>query len=249
VRMTLNRPKVFNAIDLEMATELTEQLMSLSADERMQAVVLTGNGNAFCAGGDLKWMHGFEEGAAAAVRRLVTQFHLAITEIRTMRRPVIAAINGVAAGGGFSLALACDFRVMSENATLRQSYTSKGLSIDGGGTFMLPRLVGLAKALEIAAFDRPIDAHKAQAWGLATQVVGNGEAERAAMKLADELCGRSMNSLAWSKRLLSHSFQTDLASQLEAERAAIVACASHADGLEGLKAFVEKREPHFAGRD
>jgi 2-(1,2-epoxy-1,2-dihydrophenyl)acetyl-CoA isomerase len=118
----------------------------------------------------------FPQGPAGAFHLLAARFHLAVLEIRRMAKPVVAAVNGVAAGGGFSLALACDFRVMAESAVLRQAYTSSGLSIDGGGTFTLPRLVGCARALEIVAFDAPIPAQQAAAWGLATKVVADGAA-------------------------------------------------------------------------
>src|SRR6185436_2630153 len=109
--------------------------------------------------------------AGAVLYRLAPEFHNSIERIRRMEKPIVAAINGIAAGGGFSLALACDFRVMAESAVLRQAYTASGLSIDGGGTFALPRLVGLARALEIAAFDQPISSAKAWEWGLVTKVV------------------------------------------------------------------------------
>ena len=111
------------------------QLTGLAADDRVRGVVLTGRGNAFCAGGDLKWALNHSRGPGAAFHLLAPQFHLAVLEIRRMKKPVVAAVNGVAAGGGFSLALACDFRVMDESAVLNQAYTSAGLCIDGGGTF------------------------------------------------------------------------------------------------------------------
>src|SRR5262249_53668232 len=152
----LNRPAAFNAFDLDMAQSLAEQMIALASDRGVHAIVITGEGKAFCAGGDLRWASSFAQGSAAAFHELAARFHLAITEIRRMRKPVIAAVNGVAAGGGFSLALACDFRILARSAVLRQGYTSSGLCIDGGGTFTLPRLVGLARALEIAALDRPI---------------------------------------------------------------------------------------------
>lgn len=158
---------------------------------------------------------------------------------------VVAAVNGVAAGGGFSLALACDFRVMAASARLVQGYTSQGLAIDAGGTFTLPRLVGLARALEIAAFDEPIPADRALAWGLATRVVPDGEVVDEASAMAAALAGRSVHAFARVKRLLTDGFETPLEAQLEREREALVACAAHPDGLEGIRAFLEKRRPVF----
>jgi 2-(1,2-epoxy-1,2-dihydrophenyl)acetyl-CoA isomerase len=163
-----------------------------------------------------------------------------------MAKPVVAAVNGVAAGGGFSLALACDFRVMAESAVLRQAYSSSGLSIDGGGTFTLPRLVGCARALEIVAFDAPIPAQQAAAWGLATKVVADGAAVDEAVALAERVAAGSLHSYGRSKRLLGDAFGTPLEAHLEREREALAACGAHADGQEGLRAFVEKRKPEFA---
>jgi len=186
-----------------------------------------------------------DAGVGAAFHELAGHFHLAITEIRRMPKPVIAAVNGVAAGGGFSLALACDFRVMAKSAVLRQAYTSSGLCLDGGGTFNLPRLVGLARALEIAAFDQPIPAEQALAWGLATKVVDDGTALAAAIKMAEELAQKSLNAFGAAKELLTDSFDTSLETQIERERKALAACAEHPEGQEGLKAFSEKRKPRY----
>ncbi len=147
---------------------LSATLISLAVDPDVRGVIVSGKGKAFCAGGDLKWVATSATGSVAAFHELAARFHQAVLEIHRMPKPVIAAINGVAAGGGFSLALACDFRVMAQSATLRQAYTSSGLSIDGGGSFALPRLVGHARALEIMAFDRPIASEQAQSWGLVT---------------------------------------------------------------------------------
>jgi len=162
-----------------------------------------------------------------------------------MGKPVVAAINGIAAGGGFSLALACDFRVMAESAVLRQAYTSSGLSIDGGGTFALPRLVGLARALEIAAFDQPISSSKALEWGLVTRVVPDDKVIEESLSMLEGLAKSALHSFAWSKRLLTESFNHTLETQLELERQGISDCARHPNGQEGIKAFVEKRKPVF----
>jgi 2-(1,2-epoxy-1,2-dihydrophenyl)acetyl-CoA isomerase len=162
-----------------------------------------------------------------------------------MAKPVVAAINGIAAGGGFSLTLACDFRVMAESAVLRQGYTSNGLSIDGGGSFALPRLVGSARALEIAAFDEPISPSQALEWGLVTKVAPDSEVQKEALLILERLSRTSLHSFAWSKRLFLESFNNTLETQLELERQGISDCASHPDGQEGLKAFVEKRKPVF----
>lgn len=245
LEIALNRPEAYNAFDLDMMIMLGNALAGAATDETIRGVLLTGEGKAFCAGGDLKWISQQAGDAGSTLHRLAPQFHIAITEIRRMPKPVVAAVNGIAAGGGFSLALACDFRVMAESAVLRQGYTSNGLSIDGGGTFALPRLVGLARALEIAAFDGPIDPVKALEWGLVTKVVPDLDVQKEALALLEGLSRGSLHSFAWSKRLFLESFNNTLETQLELERQGISECASHADGQEGIRAFVEKRRPVF----
>jgi 2-(1,2-epoxy-1,2-dihydrophenyl)acetyl-CoA isomerase len=157
----------------------------------------------------------------------------------------VAAINGIAAGGGFSLAMACDFRVMAQSAILRQAYTSSGLSMDGGGSFALPRLVGLARAMEILAFDEPIASSRALEWGLVTKVVPDNQVLEAAVGMLEKLAKSSLHSFAWSKKLVTDSLNNTLETQLELERQGISDCAAHPDGQEGIRAFTEKRKPNF----
>jgi 2-(1,2-epoxy-1,2-dihydrophenyl)acetyl-CoA isomerase len=245
VEITLNRPETFNAFNLEMVSQLADHLTTAATDDRIKGVVIAGRGKAFCAGGDLRYALDFSGGAAAGFHRLAGQFHLAIMEIRRMPKPVVAAIHGAAAGGGFSLALACDFRVIENSARLIQAYTSNGLCIDGGGTFTLPRIVGLARALEIAAFDAPIPAEQALDWGLVTKVVADGQVLAEALSMAKKLSQRSVNSFGWSKKLLTDAFSTAFETQIEMERAGLANCAQHPDGQEGLNAFAEKRKPVY----
>src|SRR5258706_7710651 len=243
--IAINRPEVYNALNLDVMVMLSDALASAATDDSIKGVMLTGKGKAFCSGGDLKWISQQAGDAGSTLHRLAPQFHVAITEMRRMGKPVVAAINGIAAGGGFSLALACDFRVMAESAMLRQAYTSSGLSIDGGGTFALPRLIGLARALEIAAFDQPISSAQALAWGLVTKVVPDDRVTDEAMSMLQVLAKSALHSFAWSKRLLTESLTNTLETQLELERQGISDCARHPNGQEGLKAFIEKRKPIF----
>jgi 2-(1,2-epoxy-1,2-dihydrophenyl)acetyl-CoA isomerase len=243
--IALNRPEAFNAFNYQMVADLAKNLTALAADNHVKGVIITGRGKAFCAGGDLKWALGFCGNPSAAFHKLAALFHSAILEIRRMKKPVAAAINGMAAGGGFSLALACDFRIMARSAVLKQAYTSAALCIDGGGTFTLPRLVGLARALEIAAFDETISASRALEWGLVTKVVEDGQALDEAKNLLQQLAQRSIHSFAVTKKLLTDSFNTSFETQMELERNGLTACADHPDGHEGLKAFAEKRNPRF----
>jgi 2-(1,2-epoxy-1,2-dihydrophenyl)acetyl-CoA isomerase len=244
-KVLLDRPEARNAFDLDMAELLARRLAAVAAADRVRVVVVAGAGGAFCAGGDLKWAAGHPDGPPAAFRELAGRFHRAVLEIRQMPKPVIAAVEGAAAGGGFSLALACDFRVMARSAVLRQAYTSSGLGIDGGGTFTLPRLLGLARALEVAAFDRPISAEQALAWGLVTSVADDGRALEAAVAMGRGLATRSLHAFALCKRLLTDSFETDLETQLDRERDGMIQSAAHPDGQEGMRAFLDKRTPSY----
>ena len=243
--VVLSRPQAYNAFNLEMITELATQLTKLATDDVVRGIIITGQGKAFCAGGDLKWAVEYSEKRGSSFHTLASQLHLAVVEIRRMKKPVVAALNGTAAGAGFSLALACDFRVMEKSAILMQAYTSNGLCIDGGGTFTLPRIVGFARSLEIAAFDEPISAEQALEWGLVTKVVDDGTALEEAKIMMNRLFKKSTYSFGWSKKLLTDSFNNSLESHLELEREGLSDCANHSDGQEGLKAFIEKRKPMF----
>ena len=244
--LTLNRPKVFNGLNKKVLQFLAERLVECSIDNHIAGVVITGEGKAFCAGGDLKYISTYSNNYGDAFHILGAQYNQAILEIRRMPKPVVAAINGLAAGGGFSMALACDFRIMETSAVLRQAYTTNGLSIDGGGTFTLPRLVGLARAMEIIAFDRPISAKTALSWGLVTEVVEDGKALKKALKLIKGQMERPISSFAMCKKLINDSFNTPFETQLEKERKALSWCADQPNGREGIDAFLKKRKPVYA---
>lgn len=244
-KVTLNRPKVYNAFDLDSIQMFSKMLIELAMDEHVACVIITGEGKAFCAGADLNWLSGYGKSYGEALHELTARYHQAILEIRRMPKPVIAAINGIAAGGGFSAALTCDFRIMEASAVLRQVYTTNGLSIDGGGTFTLPRLVGLARAMEIMAFDRPISSSQALSWGLATEVVEDGHSLNRAHELATEMKRVPLSSFAACKKLMTDSFNTPFESQLERERDILSWCADHPNGREGIAAFLEKRKPAY----
>jgi 2-(1,2-epoxy-1,2-dihydrophenyl)acetyl-CoA isomerase len=241
----LNRPEAYNAFNLEMVNEFAEHLRQLATDNSVMGIIITGKGKAFCAGGDLKWAAEFSKNTGSSLYTLASQFHLSIMEIRRMKKPVVAGINGPAAGGGFSLALACDFRIIEKSAFLRQAYTSNGLCIDGGGTFILPRIIGLARSLEIAAFDDPIPSTQALEWGLVTKVVDDGTVLEEAQRMLNRLLEKSTHSFGWSKKLLTDSFNNSLESHMELEREGLFDCANHSDGQEGINAFIEKRKPIF----
>jgi 2-(1,2-epoxy-1,2-dihydrophenyl)acetyl-CoA isomerase len=243
--LVLNKPETYNAFDLPMMSELAKQLIQLSTDNSIKGLIITGKGKAFCAGGDLAWVAEYSDDYQTSFHTLAAQFHAAVLEIRRMNKPVIAAINGVAAGGGFSLALACDFRVMEKSAMMKQAYTSTGLCIDGGGTFNLPRLIGVAKTLEIAAFDKAIPAQKAKEWGLVTKVVDDGKSLESAKELLSEMTIKSLHAFGMVKNLVNDSFHNSFGRVLEKERDGLGRCGKHSEGIEGIQAFLEKRKPNF----
>jgi 2-(1,2-epoxy-1,2-dihydrophenyl)acetyl-CoA isomerase len=244
-RITLNRPKAYNAFGLDMIQLLSEKLVELAMGQKVTGVIITGEGKAFCAGADLKWLAKYGKSYGEALHELSARYHQAILEICRMPKPVVAAINGIAAGGGFSMVLACDFRIMEASAVLQQAYTTNGLSIDGGGTFTLPRLVGLAKAIEIASFDTPISSEKALSLGLVTEVVEDGQAVKRAIELIYEMKKIPLSSFAASKKLITDSFNTSFETQLEKEREVLSWCADHPNGQEGVEAFLAKRKPVY----
>ena len=243
--VTLNRPEAHNSMNDELVRALAATMTALGADDSVRAVVLTGHDAVFSAGGDVRWIAAHPRGAAAAVDELARILHETILAIRRMPKPVVAAIGEVAAGAGMSLALACDLRVMAKSGRFILAYTSRGLSPDGGGSFALPRLVGLARAIEIAALDEPIPAGRALEWGLVTRVVEDGRQLDEALVLAAQLADRSTHAFGAAKRLLCGSFEATLEGQLELERQALIDCAGHPDGQEGIAAFEEKRAPVF----
>jgi 2-(1,2-epoxy-1,2-dihydrophenyl)acetyl-CoA isomerase len=245
--LTLNRPGVLNAIDLLLAATLQAELARASSDPRVRAVVLTGAGRGFCSGGDLQFaVAANPQQPGDSFLALTRILHEAIETIRTMPKSVIAAINGPAAGAGLFLALACDLRVMAKSAYLKQSNTSYGLSIPAGGSFTLPRLVGMARALEIAMLDEPIAAPRALELGLVNTVVADECLHEETGRLAQRLAQRSNDALGRVKRLFNASFTASLPEQLALERQMVAASANSPEGREGLAAFLEKRQPNYS---
>jgi 2-(1,2-epoxy-1,2-dihydrophenyl)acetyl-CoA isomerase len=245
----LNRPEAHNAMDRGLLVALADATRALGAEEDVRAVVITGGERAFSAGGDMSSIATHPQGPAAAVHELAGKLHEAVIAIRRMPKPVIAAVTGVAAGAGMSLALACDLRVMARSARLVLAYPSRGLSPDGGASFALPRLVGLARSLEIAALDEPIPAEQALSWGLVTRLADDGRVLDEACALAADLTRRSVHAFGVTKRLFLDSFGTTLERQLDEERETLAGAAAHPDGAEGVAAFLAKRPPVFGPRD
>lgn len=243
----LCRPEVFNAINLELATDLRRELFAVWNDRSVRAVIITGEGRAFCGGGDLRSLQeNSGEGESGAVFYDVAGlFHESITAIRRMSKAVIASINGPAAGGGFSIAAACDYRVISEDAFMQLAYTSHGLSIDGGGTFTLPRLIGHANAMKVALFDDRMAPADCLEIGLVHEIAAAEKLDELALALARRFANMPVEVIGRTKRLFNRSFERSLEQQLEAERTELARAANHAEGIEGMASFLEKRKPDY----
>lgn len=246
--LTLHRPEAANALDARMARELHDAVLRCDADPAVRAVIITGSGRFFCAGGDLKSFSAQGDDLPKHLKQVTADFHAAVSRLNRMDPPVIMAINGVAAGAGFSFALAGDLAIAAESARFTMAYTRAGLTPDGSSTYFLPRLAGLRRAKELTLTNRTLSAAEALEWGLINRVVADGELIAAARTLAVELAGGATLAFGLSKRLLDHAFNTTLETAMEDESQAIAQAARTADGREGLAAFLEKRSPHFERR-
>jgi 2-(1,2-epoxy-1,2-dihydrophenyl)acetyl-CoA isomerase len=248
--ITLNRPDKLNALTQVMSDELVDVFTGIANDDGVRAVLLTGAGRGFCAGQDLTE---FEASYRAGDRpdieaHLERSYHRLIPVIVETPQPVIAAVNGVAAGAGVSLAVACDIRVASEEARFIQAFVRIGLVPDSGGTWLLPRVVGYPKALEMSMTGEPVDAQHALDIGLATHVYPADSFAREARDLAARVATLPTRALAATKRLMRENLGVDLEAALKAEGKAQSEMGQTADHLEGVTAFAEKREPRFQGK-
>ena len=242
--ITLNRPDVLNAFNAAMHAALQGALKEAARDDEVRAVVVTGAGRGFCVGQDLTE---FREAPGDIGDRLRSGYHQTILAIRSLEKPVVAAVNGAAAGAGISLALACDIRVAADSASFVPAFVNIGLVPDSGGTFLVRRLLGYARAFEWLATGRRLSAAEAHAWGLVSEVVeGDALAARAA-ELAAELAALPTRAIGWTKRLLDSAETATLEEQLELEAQLQTVATQTADFREGVAAFLEKRPPKFTG--
>jgi 2-(1,2-epoxy-1,2-dihydrophenyl)acetyl-CoA isomerase len=242
--ITLNRPEVLNAFTKETHKQLLAALKDARADD-VRAVVLTGAGRGFCVGQDL---NEFREGAEDVADRLRGNYHPTVLAIRGLEKPVIAAVNGAAAGAGLSLACACDLRIASDAATFVPAFVNVGLVPDCGGTFFVTRLLGYARAFEWMTSGRALSAAEAHAWGLVSEVVEADRLPDRAAGVAAEYAARATRGIGMTKRLFDRSLVSTLDEQLELEAQLQSAAARSEDFREGVAAFLEKREPRFSGR-
>ena len=252
VRITLQRPESFNAYDFVLAKALQEAMDVCGRDPGIRAVILTGSGTAFCSGGDIRAMDEFtkkaEESPSVFFQGLTLHLHPTVVEMRRMPKPILGAINGVAAGAGFSLALACDLRLAADTARFTQAYTRLGVVPDGGSTYFLPRLVGPGRAAELILLNPVLSAQEALRWGLVNRVVPAEDLEKEALELARQLAQGPTWALARSKSLLGSTWDLPLEAQLEEERRGMMAASLTEDFREGVAAFLNKRPPKFEGR-
>lgn len=246
-RITLASTAGQNALHLEMADELIDVATTLGNDTDVRCIVLTHEGDFYGAGADLSQLDG-NESDAPVLRRLAGRLHEAIVQFHQAETPVLAGVDGVAAGAGFSLALFPDIVLLSDQARLEYAYPRIGLTGDGGSTFFLPRLVGLRAAKEIVLLDEPITPERAVQLGLATEVVDADEFETRLDELAERLASGPTHALGKTKRLLTESFATDLEAQLAAETEVIADATHTEDFARGLEAFFGEGEPEFVGR-
>lgn len=243
--LELNRPAALNALDVPTAHAFHDACTALAADAGVRAVVLRGAGRCFGVGGDLAAMQG---DAPAVARQLIEALHASVRLLTAMDAPVIAALHGAVAGGSLSLALACDLAVAAEGASFNLAYARIGASCDVAGSWHLPRLVGLRRAMEIALLSPTLDAAEALRLGLVNRVVPAAALEAETMALARRLADGPTLAYGRLKRLLRQAQDTALADQLDAERDAFLDGTGSADFNEGVAAFLGKRTPVFQGR-
>jgi 2-(1,2-epoxy-1,2-dihydrophenyl)acetyl-CoA isomerase len=244
--ISLNRPEVFNSFNREMAFLLQETLDNCANDTNVRAIVITGNGKAFCAGQDLKEVTDPE--LNPGFRKILEEhYNPIIQKIRTIEKPIIAAVNGVAAGAGANIALACDIVVAVEQASFIQAFSKIGLIPDSAGTFFLPRLIGLQKASALMMLGDKVTADEALNMGMIYKIYPIAFFEEEVMKLATTLANMPTKALGLTKRLLNQSMSNNLEQQLALESDLQIEASSSNDYKEGVTAFVEKRKPEFKG--
>lgn len=243
--ITLDRPDALNALNVPLKTELLTALRAVGRDRSVRAVVLTGAGRAFCAGQDLK--ERLEPDASPLAVELRERFNPIIAAMRTLDQPIVGAINGVSAGAGAALAFACDIRLAAEGASFVLAFGRIGLVPDSGSTWFLPRLVGPAKAAELALIGETLSAADAERFGLVARVVPPDSLAAEARATATRLAGLAPVALALTKRALERSWSMDLDAALEDEAFRQGIAGATADHAEGIAAFMEKRPPRFTG--
>ena len=245
-KITLNRPEKYNSFVREMALSLQNILANCESDDSIRCILITGAGKAFCAGQDLKEA---TDPDGPEIEQIVREhYNPIIKKIRAIDKPIIAAVNGVAAGAGANLALACDIVTATQSANFIQAFSKIGLIPDSGGTYFLPRLIGLPKATAIMMTGHPVSAKKAEQMGMIYAVYEDAEFEIKSLELAKSISEMPTKGLGYTKKLLNHSLDNSLEEQLDLEAETQALSAKSEDHKEGIQAFLEKRPPVFTGK-
>lgn len=243
--ITLNRPKVFNSFNREMALEVQQALDECAADKEVRAIFLCGAGKAFCAGQDLQEVSGPD---APGFKKILSEhYNPIVLRLRNIEKPIVCGVNGVAAGAGANIALACDITLAAESASFIQAFSKIGLIPDSGGTFFLPRLIGLQKAAALMMLGEKVSAQEAAALGMIYKVLPDEDFVESALGMAKRLAQMPTKGLILTKRLLNSSMGSSLSEQLALEDQYQVEAGSTYDYQEGVAAFLEKRKPIFRG--
>ena len=246
--ITLNRPEAFNALNLTLGRELFHAALEVDEDPAVRCVVITGAGKAFCAGGDVKDFADNLPRIGVLVKELTTYLHGAVSRLCRSDKPVVMAVNGVAAGGGLSFALSGDLVVAAESARFTMAYARIAATPDGSSSYFLPRLVGLRRAMELYFTNRVLSAREALEWGLVTRVVPDADLKGAVDALARELAQGPTKAFGGAKRLFHQSTWESLETQMELEAQAIALAGHTEDFASGVTAFAAKKQPTFKGR-
>lgn len=245
--ITFNRPDAANAMSPLCAAELNKVSLAIDADASVRAIVITGTGRMFCAGGDLGAFHAAGDGARQLLLEMTGDLHVALSRLARHNAPVIGAINGTAAGAGMSMVMFCDLAIAAESAVFTMAYTNAGLSPDGSSTYYMPRKIGDRRARELMLTNRVLKADEALEWGVVNQVVPNDELADATAKLAAQIAAGPTQAFGQVKALLNTSFDQSLETQMELEARAIAAMIATPDGQAGVDAFLNKKKPEFKG--
>ena len=241
----LNRPDKLNAISLEMATQLNEEINNAAEEKSVKCLVITGKGRAFSSGGDVDEMGEYLPKAGDLFYKLTEKIHSSFSKLLTMQKPVINSLNGIIAGGALGISLAGDYRIANKSTKLLSAHFKRGFVPAGGATYILPRLVGLGRTQTLFFGGKTLNSSEMLDWGLIHEVVNDDNLEERTFQIAEELAAGPTNAIAETKKLLIDSDTLSLEEELKKEREKNRDSGNSGDAVEGIKAFIEKREPKF----